>query len=369
MNGAHDICVLSAGVVCAVGGTAASSCAAIRACMDNFCETHFVDEVGQPLLGAPVPGVLLGLDDEEDGHRQGGVNRLAAMFVRAATECVRGAGGVQARQTALLVLGPEASRPGVTLQSLHDCFAACQQAVGAQFHAASRITQIGSPGLAAALEYAAELLADPAATGVHAVLVAGVDSLLNTADINALLAQGRLLTSANSDGFIPGEAAACVLVTRLDAVAPRAVDPQGGQHPRAPVLRVAGVGRDNEPDCLSAGKPSRGKGLALAIQQALAQAAQPAQAMHTRIADVTAESAFFEEASYAWTRVLRSPSPEGWRFETPVTRVGHIGSAMGTLLLALSLDAARKGWAAGPLTLLQLTSHDPARAAVVLQAA
>jgi len=363
MNGANDICVLSAGVVCAVGGTAASSCAAIRACMDNFCETHFVDEVGQPLLGAPVPGVLLGLGDEADGHRQGGVGRLAAMFVRAATECVRGAGGVQARHTALLVLGPEASRPGVTLQSLHDCFAACQQAVGAQFHATSRITQIGSPGLAAALQYAAGLLADPAATGVHAVLVAGVDSLLNTADINELLAQGRLLTSDNSDGFIPGEAAACVLVGRLDAVA---VGPQGG---RAPVLRVAGVGLAQEPDCLSAGKPSRGKGLARAIQQALAQATQPAQAMHTRIADVTAESAFFEEASYAWTRVLRAPSPDGWRFETPVTRVGHVGSAMGTLLLALSLDAARKGWAAGPLTLVQLSSHDPSRGAVVLQAA
>jgi hypothetical protein len=42
---------------------------------------------------------------------------------------------------------------------------------------------------------------------------------------------------------------------------------------------------------------------------------------------------------------------------------------MGTLLLALSLDAARKDWAAGPLTLVQLSSHDPARGAVVLQAA
>jgi 3-oxoacyl-[acyl-carrier-protein] synthase-1 len=369
MSRSNDICVLSAGVVCAVGGTAASSCAAIRACLDNFCETHFVDEVGQPLLGAPVPDVLLGLDGEADGHRQGGVSRLARMFVRAATECVRSAGGVDARHTALLLLGPEASRPGVTPPLLNDCFAACQQAVKAEFHAASRITQIGSPGLAAALDYAQTLLADTAASGVHSVLVAGVDSLLNTPDIHALLAQGRLLTSANSDGFIPGEAAACVLVTRLDAVVPCARDPHGGQEPRAPVLHVAGVGRAREPDCLSAGKPSRGKGLALAIRQALALAGQPAQALHTRIADVTTEAAFFEEASHAWTRVLRSPSPDGWRYETPVTRVGHIGSAMGPLLLALTLDAARKDWAAGPLTLVHLTSPDPARGAVVLQAA
>jgi 3-oxoacyl-[acyl-carrier-protein] synthase-1 len=382
---ATPICIVSAGVVSSVGGSAASTCAAVRASLDNFCETHFVDETGQPLLGAPVDGTLLGLADEADGMRQGGVKRLAAMFVRAAGECVRGAGGIDAARTALLVLGPEASRPGVTLKALMRCFAACQKAVGAPFHAASGITRIGSPGLADALQYAAELLAEPQGdagpsqaegSGVDAVLVAGVDSLLNTKDIHALLAQGRLLTGDNADGFIPGEAAACLLVTRLDTVAPCARDTQGREFARAPVLRVAGVGLGDEPDCLSAGKPSRGQGLARAIAHALSGAGLPAQAMHARLADVTAESAFFEEAGYAWTRVLRAPAAPGQagplestRFDTPVTRVGHVGSAMGPLLAALALDAARKAWAAGPRTLLHLSSHDTARGAVVLEAA
>jgi 3-oxoacyl-[acyl-carrier-protein] synthase-1 len=368
MSRSNDICVLSAGVVCAVGGTAASSCAAIRACLDNFCQTHLVDEVGQPLLGAPVPDVLLGLDDEADGHRQGGVSRLARMFVRAATECVRGTGGVDARHTALLLLGPEASRPGVTPPLLNDCFAACQQAVKAEFHAASRITQIGSPGLAAALDYAQTLLADTAASGVHSVLVAGVDSLLNTPDIHALLAQGRLLTSANSDGFIPGEAAACVLVTRLDAVVPCARDPHGGQEPRAPVLRVAGVGRAREPDCWASGRPNHGKGLAKTILAALKQAGLPADAMHHRLSGASGESFFMDEGTSAWARVLRAPSPPGYTAELVASSCGELGAAIGPLLVALALDMARKDWAAGPHTLLHLSSESPPRAALVLQA-
>jgi hypothetical protein len=45
-------------------------------------------------------------------------------FALDATQAIDKAG-----QPSLVVLGPEASRPGATLQSLHDCFTACQQAV------------------------------------------------------------------------------------------------------------------------------------------------------------------------------------------------------------------------------------------------
>lgn len=105
------------------------------------------------------------------------------------------------------------------------------------------------------------------------------------------------------------------------------------------------------------------------MRQALSQAALAPHAVHTRLSDASGESHFFEDASYAWTRVLRERSPEGHRFGTPANRVGHVGAAMGPLLLALALDATRKRWAAGPHTLLQLSSAGPQRGAVVVSAA
>ncbi len=363
----EDIAIIAAGAVTSVGLSAASTCAAIRASLDNFSETHFIDAMGEPLLGAMVPPSLLNTPQEQDGSTLGGTGKLAAMFVRAATECVSSGGGIDASRTALLMIGPEASRPGFSMAKLKACFDACTAAIGKPFHAASRITQIGSPGLAAALQYARTLLTESAKTDlqpVQAVLIAGIDSLLNTEDINAALAAERLLSTDNSDGFIPGEAAACVLVTRLDAIA--GTDMRGNRRPL--VLRVAGSGLAQEGQTLDAGKPSRGMALANATKQALAQAKLPAHEMHSRISDATAESYFFEDASYAWTRVLRVRSPDSYRFHTPMNRVGHIGVAMGPLILALALDAARKDWDSGPNTLLQLSSAGAPRGAVIVTA-
>ncbi|RSK41019.1 hypothetical protein EJA01_00195, partial [Rhodovulum iodosum] len=47
--------ILAAGMVTAVGLDAPSSCAAMRAGLDGFCETEFVGPDGAWLVGAPVP--------------------------------------------------------------------------------------------------------------------------------------------------------------------------------------------------------------------------------------------------------------------------------------------------------------------------
>lgn len=366
MAQANDIAVVSAGVVSSIGLTAASTCAAIRASFDNFQETHFVDEVNESLLGAPVTPGLLGLEQEADGSILGGEVKLARMFVRAATECVLAAGGIDATVTALLLLGPESSRPGFSIEKLERCYVACEEAVGKSFHDASRILQGGSPGLAHALIYARQLLIEGK---VNKVLIAGIDSLLNTEDINDALANERLLSSNNADGFIPGEAAACVLVTRLDQVAPTIPLPGGGSAPRPAVLTVAGVGVAEESALLQDHQPSRGLALAHAMRNALEEAQQPAHAIHARWSDISAESYFFEEASYAWSRVLRVRSPEGYGFHTPMNRVGHVGAAMGPMILAALLDGARKAWAEGPAALIQLSSAGAPRGAIVTLAA
>jgi 3-oxoacyl-[acyl-carrier-protein] synthase I len=373
MTNTDAIAIIAAGAVTSVGGSAASTCAAIRSSLDNFKETHFIDEVGEPLLGAQVPNEPLGLADTADttlqgnGAITGGTHKLAAMFALAATECVRAAGGIDAARTALLLIGPEASRPGFSMAGLRKCFDACIAAIGKPFHATSRITQIGSPGLAYALQYAQELLAASAqseALPVQAVLISGIDSFLNTNDINAALTNERLLSSNNSDGFIPGEAAACLLAIRMDALA--ATDTQG--RPRTQVLRVAGVGLAQEPNGLVSGKSNTGKGLAQAIRMALGQAHLQAHDIHHRLSDASGEEFFMDEATYAWGRVQRAPSPPGYVSLLTGASVGEIGAAAGPLLCALALDMARKQWGAGANTLIHLSNCDIPRGALVLQA-
>ncbi|GLR15280.1 hypothetical protein QWZ03_13205 [Chitinimonas viridis] len=357
MSNHTKLTIIASGAVTPLGLSAASTCAAIRACLNNFRETHFVDGQGAPLLGATVPAhALLGSDEDAV---QGGPDKLAAMFVRAVRECLQQVQGFNAAQTALLLVGPESSRPGITAESLREVFDACQATLGEHFHDASRITQIGTPGLAVALKYSRELLADPNQSGVHAVLIVGLDSLLNTSDILAGLQQRRLLAQNNSDGFIPGEACASLFIIgeRSNITAP------SGN------LVVRGLGIAQETETLLEQKPSRGQGLAAAIRQALDEAGLGAHDMHTRLSDATAESYFFEEASFAWTRLLRQRSPEGYGFFTLMNRVGHIGAAMGPLTLVVTLDQVRKQWATGPHTLVHLSSAHTPRAAVVVTAA
>ncbi|QDQ27519.1 hypothetical protein FNU76_14780 [Chitinimonas arctica] len=368
MSISTELSVIASGAVSSIGLSAASTCAAIRASLNNFRETHFVDSKGEPVLGAMVPtAVLTGTEDDE--VIQGGPDKLAAMFVRAVRECSEAAGGIDPAQTALLLVGPEGSRPGVDEALLRHVFDTCQATAGMAFHAASRITQVGTPGLAVMLKYSRELLAAPQESGVQAVLIAGLDSLLNGNDIRQALQEGRILTSANADGFIPGEACACILVVRSDAALARRRADGREDEPAAAILRLRGIGLAQESATLSSRQPSRGRGLATAIAQALGEAELQAHDVHNRMSDATAESYFFEEASYAWTRLLRQRSPEGYLFTTPMNRVGHIGAAMGPLTLVLALDQVRKQWAAGENILIHLSSNSSPRAALVLTAA
>lgn len=345
--------LVSSGVVCSVGLSTPAACAAIRASLDNFKETYFVDELGLPIVGAAVPSDLLGLTEHAEGWVMGGENKLSRMFAIAATECLHGAGIVDTAQTALLLLGPEDTRPGFSRDSLQRRFMNCENALGHKFHAASRTIHTGRPGLVDALACANELLASRT---VHSVLIAGIDSLLNTSDINDGLANKRLLTDENSDGFIPGEAAVCVLVTG---------ETYSRTPPQLPVLTIAGLGTAQEPESWISGKANVGRGLAQAIRQALMQASIAAHSINNRLSDCSGESFFFDEAAYAWGRVLRAPSPPGHKHRLVASSVGEIGAAAGPLMLALSLEAARKGWSAGRNSLLHLSSSGSLRTALV----
>jgi len=90
--------------------------------------------------------------------------------------------------------------------------------------------------------------------------VAAVDTLTNAPTLDGLLRQGRLLRPDNSDGVIPGEAAAGLLLTRR----PRRDDD-------ACPLWLTGFGFARERATIHSDEPLRGLGLAQAYREALAE--------------------------------------------------------------------------------------------------
>ncbi|VAW98083.1 hypothetical protein MNBD_GAMMA22-1166 [hydrothermal vent metagenome] len=99
----------------------------------------------------------------------------------------------------------------------------------------------------------------------NSVLFAASDSLLDQLTIDILNEQKRLCSAALSDGLIPGEAAACVVIQKMDAK----LDPRS-QHVRAIIKGLAHV---DEPNTGKADKKSLA-GLGLAIKLASENAGQ-----------------------------------------------------------------------------------------------
>lgn len=354
------VLVLAAGATTSVGLTMASSAAAIRAGLANFSETHFVGPGREAIIGAAVPPDAMGMPVESDGSLLGGEPRLDVMLARAVGECMRAAKSVEPRRTAMLLVAPERVRLHDPERWAQQRIRACEAALGLEFHAERQGFPEGSPGLISALAVAREWLAE---SRVEACLVAGADSYLNPEDMRELLRTERVLTPATQDGFIPGEAAACVLVVRSDAavLADRTA------------LQLLGIGRAQAPDCLAADRPARGIGLAQAARAALAEAQVAAHELGKRHADVTGEAHAFEDVGHAWARLLRQPSPDDASYETPVTRLGHVGAAIGPLLLGLALHHGEsRGESHARLRLeapglIFLSSAGPGRGAVVIQ--
>lgn len=347
--------VVSAGVVSAVGMSWASTCAAVRAGLDGFRETAFVDEVGEALLGARIGDEWLGLSaGGESVH--GGVTRLSTMAVRAAREAAIGAGGVQAGRCVLLLLSGGPERAGYSADDLRACFEACEEALGHRFHAMSGILPWGDAGLAGAMARARSCLEIP---DVEHVLLLSVDSLLDVADVQRHLRQRRLLSSQQSDGFISGEASVALVLRRW--IEGPSADPA--------VLVLRGLGEAQESATFESEEPNHGKGLAKALRSALGEAGIEAHDVHHRMATSAGESFFMDESTYAWSRVLRQREPRGYTEPVLGGHVGLCGASQGPLAVALALDMVRKDWAAGGNFLLHASDAQDRRCAVVLQRA
>jgi 3-oxoacyl-[acyl-carrier-protein] synthase I len=349
VRGPSALRVISAGAVTSVGNDLPSTSAAILAALDNFADTHFVDRRAEPLSGA-----AFSLPDAENqpGARLGGAGKLGLALSWAVEECLAASGVTLPLPASvpLLFLGDD-TRPSPIVEMAHLCHSACAGYFAGPGQLHMQAFMSGEAAGVQALRAARELLAG----GAPYVLVAAADSWLRVPDIEQSLQRERLLCTGNGSGFVPGEAAAAILLA-----GPRSPAQRGDQ----PVLQLEGLGTGEEPAHLLGDEPCYGRGMASAIRAALAEAGWAAHDIHLRLTDNAGEAYFAAELAYAWARVLREAQPPGNDYIQLATRTGHVGAAFGPLMLAHLWQLARFGRAAGPKALIHLSSTQPLRGAI-----
>jgi 3-oxoacyl-[acyl-carrier-protein] synthase-1 len=330
--------IAAAGLACPVGLSAAAACAAMRAGVAKFDEWPYHHTAGGAIVGAAVPGL---------DFKTKRLPRLAELLAGAVTDCLAGAAGLRTEQVPLLLGTAEPGRPGGVAP---DAVAAGLGAkLKARFHPKlSRTFPTGHTAGFEALRAARDLLTGG---GAPACLVAAADSYANAEVLAWLDAHARLKTPDNSNGAIPGEAGAAVLVQATP--------------PRDPTARVAGLGFAQEKATVLSDEPLLGLGLAEATRQALADASLPLHEIDFRLSDVTGETYGFKEQALLLPRVMR-----GRREAFPLWHcadcIGDTGAAAGVCQLAVALYAFRKNYAPGPRAIGFTSSVPGGRAAAVL---
>jgi 3-oxoacyl-[acyl-carrier-protein] synthase-1 len=335
----QPLSVLASGMVTGVGLNAPSSCAAIRCAINNFSETRFMDKGGEWIIGSQVP--------LEQPWR--GLAKLVRMVAPAIRECLAHTENVKPETIPLLLCVAEAERPG-RLQGLDDqIFHDVQAELGVRFHPGSGIIGRGRVAGALALVEARRFIYKER---LPFCLIAGVDSMLVASTVAGYEEKDRLLTSQNSNGFIPGEAGAAVLVG-----APRNSQESG--------LLCLGLGTGQENATIESEEPLRGDGLVQAFKSAFADAGRTIDDLDFRLTDCNGEQYLFKEAALAMTRTLRARKE---RFEIwhPADCIGEVGAAIGPCILGVGLAAVRKRYAPGPGALCHFSADNGERLALVM---
>jgi 3-oxoacyl-[acyl-carrier-protein] synthase I len=327
------LAIQSIGAVTAGGPNAALTMGAIHARFQLFEDTGVDGPAGDPITGASTPL----------RSKAGRPERLAALGLLALAECAAGA-PESPLPLPLLICAPNAADLGGPESRL------LEQIVtdfGPSVDLArSRVIARGKDALPEALAVAEQMLAARQVLGCYLL---GVDSLIAPRRLRRLVRAGLVVDGVNSDGFVPGEgAAALLLVPRRD---------------RATKAVIAGLGRARDAG-LANGEAATGRAIGEAVDQALADArikpAQVAAVVH----DLSGPYALFEELALASARPPLV-ALGGLKMIQPAFATGEIGAASGVLALAAATFFLERG-VAGEVVVALFTSDGPSRSAAIL---
>lgn len=318
------IVITGIGMMTAVGHRSRQAFTSLRAGIARFVEFPGYEPVvrdpavhfPEPLIAAPVSGIT---------DRMAGTERLLALGVPALREALADArlSPSNLASTALLVAGSQ--RPNGIADSRAATIVTPRLAlrVSANPFASQQFFANGSAGFLLALQQAIKLLREEKA--VHCA-VGGVDSWLDIETLQWLDDCRRLKSNGNPDGFIPGEAAA-FLVVELKAEAERRMKAPYGE------CDIVAVG--HEKNAAAEEGVCTGEALSECLSGVLADLKNRGIRPAFVFCDMNGESFRAKEWGYALAR-LPSLGEAGPRIMHPADCIGDVGAAMGCLLTGMA---------------------------------
>lgn len=348
-----ELChIVGLGACTPIGSNVWSSCAAARAGISGFNEDPFmIDTAGEPMIVARAPW----LDVDTTG-----VERLAELLIPAMEEALRSCEAAlsmegRSKPRVRLALGLPPERPGLPKNLANEVKQEILKRFGDSFCAYAQFSVGHASGLVA-LEVAAQRLRNQ---DLDMCLVAGVDSYLEPETLEWLEENDQLHSAGarnNQWGFIPGEAAGCVVVASERVVR---------QFELQTLAQIGAVSVARENNLIKTGSVCIGEGLTAAMRGALA-ALPPDRKIDNVICDMNGEPYRGDEYGFTIARTsqyFQSASD----FVAPADTWGDVGAASGPLFVAAATIAGRKGYSNGPLTMVWTSSEGGERAAALVR--
>jgi 3-oxoacyl-[acyl-carrier-protein] synthase I len=332
ITSSRPLAIQAVGAFAGAGTNAPRAIGAARLGLKFFEELPSLDAAGNPIIGAPAPLDLKAVI---------GVERLVTMAALALAECA----GDEGHPAALLVCMPEPVGGSFAPNGL-------LAILGGEARASIDATRShafpsGRGAIFDALAEAARLLSMRV---VRTAYVLGVDSVVDREPLDRHLRAGRVKV-ASAEGFVPGEAAACLRL-QLDVG-------------KDTLALISGVATAHEPCPRGAPQPNSGEGLARAARGALAAASISTADVGAFIHDASGDRFGFREAAMAITRLgpRAAPAAQVW---TPAASTGEIGAAAGPFALAMAATLLHRRVTPGPAALVLGTSDGTARGAAAV---
>lgn len=347
--------ILSTGLVTPVGLTSRSTAASVRAGITRLRESSFYNGEADPLIlgfldEQYLPPLNASLTDVA------GLPERYVRMLRLATLALQEAARPCEKPTALLLGLPEPAGSelfDVDLFQTRFLRHLGEQAGVRLDLSRSKVLRHGRAGGLLALEKALQLLDTERPPYV---LVGGVDTYVDFERLAELEQEQRLhTTNGVSDGFVPGEGAAFLLLGHP------------GAHERMglnPIARINAIGTGHEQGHRYSTHPHLGDGLADAFRM-LASALPPDfPKVRCVYAGLNGESFWAKDWGVAYLRNARLFADE-FRIEHPVENLGDPGAALGPLLAVLAAIGLQRGYRESPTLVWCISDRGDCGAAMV----
>jgi len=336
-------------VLCSIGSGTDQVWAAARAGIGRITSSYVMDRDVEPIqMGLAPEDSLPLLDPEIDKlplpSRARRMLRLAAPSLQAIAKDLE-------RPVPVFIGLPEL-KPAESSWMAH-VPAYLQKITGAAIdRERSAVVPHGRAAGLMALELALNTLqSDPTAT----VIVGGVDTHLDLRLLALLEHEKRILGPRVMDGFIPGEGAAFYVLTGASSAQPPINGPRVLVHAAASTM---------DPGHRYGSEPSKGEGLAAALNQLRQRAGQLPGQVATTFAGFNGEN--FDAKLWGVARARHSDffSPS-MVIDHPADKFGDAGAAMGAILMALAAKSLAVGARPGPALVWAASDREPRACAVV----